>query len=97
MPPAPKAISQGSNGAGAGAGGALRGISAANDEPAVIASTAAAKTSFFMTIPTTLKTAQFRPPKGKRQPTATKFLNAKAIWYARFMTGSKKDSHLPTF
>ena len=63
--PAPKAISQGSNGAGAGAGGAFSGISAANDEPAVIASTAAAKTSFFMTIPITLKTAQFPTPQGK--------------------------------
>jgi hypothetical protein len=52
------------NGAGAGAGGAFSGISAANDEPAVIASTAAAKTSFFMTIPITSKTAQFRRPEG---------------------------------
>src|SRR5664279_969301 len=61
----PKATSQGLNGAGAGAGGAFSGISAANDEPAVIASTAAAKTSFFMTIPITLKTAQFPTPQGE--------------------------------
>src|ERR1700739_4192864 len=65
MTPAPKATSQGSNGAGAGAGGAFSGISAANDEPADTASSAAAKTSFFMTIPITLKTAQFPTPPGE--------------------------------
>src|ERR1700683_4388655 len=59
MTPAPKATSQGSNGAGAGAAGALRGISAAKDEPEVIASTAAAKTSFFMTFPISFNTVQF--------------------------------------
>src|SRR5438477_790408 len=46
----PKARSQGSNGAGGGAL-AFTAISAAKVEPAVIASTAAANTSFFMTIP----------------------------------------------
>src|ERR1700676_4564650 len=61
----PKATSQGSNGAGGGALTAFTGISAAKADPAVIASTAAAKTSFFMTIPITFqKTAQFRCPPG---------------------------------
>src|SRR5258708_39375774 len=47
----PKAKSQGSNGGGGGALTAFTGISAAKAEPAAIASTAAAKTSFFMTVP----------------------------------------------
>src|SRR6267154_2412242 len=50
----PKARSQGSNGAGGGAL-AFTAISAANVEPAVIASIAAANTSFFMTIPISLQ------------------------------------------
>src|SRR3954454_11194513 len=50
----PKARSQGSNGGGGGAL-AFTAISAANVEPAVIASTAAASTSFFMTIPISLQ------------------------------------------
>src|SRR5882757_11363092 len=49
--PAPKAISQGSNGAGGGAFMAFRGISAAKAVPDTIASAVANKTSFFMTIP----------------------------------------------
>src|SRR6266487_6531641 len=47
----PKAISQGSNGAGGGAFTAFTGISAAKAEPDTIASAVANKTSFFMTIP----------------------------------------------
>ena len=61
---APKAISQGSNGAGGGALTAFRGISAAKAEPAVIASTAATKTSFFMTIPITFKNSPVPTPQG---------------------------------
>src|SRR6266852_9874368 len=48
----PKAISQGSNGAGGGAFSAFIGISAAKAEP-VTASIAATKTIFFMSIPIT--------------------------------------------
>ncbi len=62
----PKATSQGSNGAGGGALTAFKGISAAKAEPAAIASTAAAKTSFFMTIPITLKSPVPAPPGGKQ-------------------------------
>src|ERR1700694_1262632 len=61
----PKARSQGSNGAGGGALSAFTAISAAKLEPAVIASTAATKTIFFMTIPTTFqKSVRFRRPPG---------------------------------
>ena len=71
----PKAISQGSNGAGATGAGAFRGISAANAEPAVTASSAAAKTSFFMTIPITFQKQSGSDAPRKRQPAATKFLD----------------------
>src|ERR1700681_512662 len=60
----PKATSQGSNGAGGGAFMGFTAISAAKVDPAVIASIAAAKTSFFIAIPITCKTAQFRRPRG---------------------------------
>jgi hypothetical protein len=89
----PKAISQGSNGGGGGALAAFKGISAAKAEPAVIASTAATKTIFFMTIPITFAKDQSSPtpPKGNTIPAATEFLNVIAIWSAAFVTGSKKD------
>src|SRR6185295_17224654 len=65
MPP-PKAISQGSNGAGGGAFTALTAISAARAEPDTIASAVANKASFFMTVPITLLDSQFRgPPPGQ--------------------------------
>jgi hypothetical protein len=41
-------------------------MSAAKDEPAVIASSAAAKTIFFMTIPITLKQSNSEGPQGQR-------------------------------
>jgi len=50
MPP-PKAISQGSNGAGGGAFRAFTGRSAAQADPAIIVSAVANKATFFMTIP----------------------------------------------
>src|SRR5690349_24629023 len=50
MPP-PKAISQGSNGAGGGAFRAFTGRSAAKADPAIIVSAVADNATFFMTIP----------------------------------------------
>src|ERR1700678_4299923 len=94
MTPAPKAISQGSNAAGAGAAGALRGISAANDEPPVTASTAAAKTSFCMTIPTTLKTAQLRRPEGKAITDCRQIpeRHGNLVWAARHQKQKRSSS-----
>src|SRR6185369_10027009 len=63
MPP-PKAISQGSNGAGGGAFTAFTGISAARAEPDTIASAVANKASFFMTIPITLLDSPVPGPPG---------------------------------
>src|ERR1700733_14245479 len=60
----PKAISQGSNAAGGGALTAFVYKSAERAEPAVIASTAAAKTIFFMSIPIAFNTVRFRHPPG---------------------------------
>src|SRR5882672_4041588 len=86
----PKARSQGSNGAGGGAL-AFTAISAANVEPAVIASTAAAKTSFFMTIPIAFKkTVGPHCPQGPVKPTATKFRNQSETWHPR--SEAKKTS-----
>ncbi len=63
----PKAISQGSNGAGGGAFTAFTGISAAKADPDTIASAVANKTSFFMTIPITLLDSPVpAAPQGKR-------------------------------
>src|SRR5580698_1926731 len=98
----PKAISHGSNGAGGGALTALRGISAAKAEPtvpAVIASAAAIKTSFFMTIPIRFqKSVRFRRPPGTSDhPTATKFRNLNVICRAPPVAGSKKDEHCRLF
>src|SRR2546423_2821416 len=63
MRAAPKAISQGSNGAGGGAFTAFTGISAARAEPDTNASAVANKASFFMTIPIPpLLTVPFRRP-----------------------------------
>src|SRR6267378_2494128 len=78
----PKARSQGSNGAGGGAL-AFTAISAANVEPAVIASTAAAKTSFFMTIPIAFKDSRASLPPRTGEPTATKFRNQSETWQPR--------------
>src|SRR5712671_829584 len=58
----PKAISQGSKAGGGGALTAFNFMSAATAEPDTIASAVANKTSFFMTIPITFKTVQFRGP-----------------------------------
>ena len=60
----PKAISQGSNTGGGGALTALTRMSAARAEPDTIASAVANKANFFMTIPITVKTVQFRDPPG---------------------------------
>ena len=49
---------------GGGALTALTRMSAARAEPDTIASAVANKTSFFMTIPITVKTVQFRGPPG---------------------------------
>src|SRR5260370_13911626 len=94
----PKAISHGSNGAGGGALAAFKGISAAKAEPAVIASTAATKTIFFMTIPITFAKDQSSSdaPHGNTLPAVTQFLDLIAIWRAAFATESKKDQHLLT-
>src|SRR4051794_33354293 len=59
----PKAISQGSNGAGAGALTALTAISAAIAEPESSASAVANKTIFFMTIPIVVRSVRLRRPK----------------------------------
>src|SRR3954470_629414 len=69
----PKAISQGSNGAGAGALTALTAISAAIAEPESSASAVANKTIFFMTIPIVVRSVRLRRPQAQRQSTVTNF------------------------
>src|SRR6266480_1754067 len=64
----PKAMSQGSNGAGGGALTAFTAMSAARAEPVTIASAVANKTTFFMTIPISVsKISPIRrpPPRGQ--------------------------------
>src|ERR1700755_1609298 len=99
MIPAPKAMSQGSNGAGGGALTAFRGISAANAEPDTIASAVANKTHFFMTIPITFqKSVRFRHPPGTSDNRLhVQFRNVTPIWNATRIAGSKKGVHLLTF
>jgi hypothetical protein len=52
-----------------------------------------------MTIPITF--SKDKPdsdaPQGNSIPSVGEFLNVGAIWSAAFVTGSKKDKHLPTF
>jgi hypothetical protein len=73
-------------------------MSAAKAEPDTIASAVANKTSFFMTIPITLKKISLGPvaPQGARQPAVAQF-NVKTIWMVECKPGSKKREHLPTF
>jgi hypothetical protein len=79
----PKATSQGSNGAGGGAFMAFTAISAAKVEPAVIASTAAAKTSFFIAIPITLQDSPVpTPPRTSDNRLQPNFFNLTTIWNA---------------
>src|ERR1700704_1522394 len=68
----PKAISHGSNGAGAGAL-ALTAISAAEAAPENKARGVAIKTIFFMTIPIVVRSVRLRRPQAQRQSTATNF------------------------
>src|SRR3954451_14795814 len=70
MMPAPKAISHGSKGAGAGALTALTAISAARAEPESSASAVANNTVFFMTIPIVVRPVRLRRPQAQRQSTA---------------------------
>src|ERR1700716_2286250 len=70
----PKAISQGSKGAGGGALTALTAISAARAEPESSASAVANKIIFFMTIPIVVRSVRLRRPQAQRQSTATNFL-----------------------
>src|ERR1044072_6982103 len=75
---APKARSQGSNGAGGGAL-AFTAMSAAIAEVAVTANTAAARTSFFMTIPIFIFTkSRASLPQGIGRRTATKNLRGQS-------------------
>jgi hypothetical protein len=76
----PKAISQGSNGAGGGAFKAFIGMSAAKADP-VTANIAATNTIFFMTIPITFQRTSPKTgaPRGRDRLTATKFQNLTAI------------------
>src|SRR5436309_15059428 len=67
----PKAISQGSKGAGGGALTALTAISAARAEPESSASAVANNTIFFMTIPIVVRSVRLRRPQAQRQSTAT--------------------------
>src|SRR3954465_14112009 len=69
----PKAISQGSNGAGAGALTALTAISAARAELESSASAVANKTIFFMTIPIVVRSVRLRRPQAQRHRLQTKF------------------------
>src|ERR1700722_15117298 len=94
----PKAISQGSNAAGGGALTAFVYKSAEKAEPAVIASTAAAKTIFFMSIPIAFNTVPFRRPPG----TSGNRLQPNSVTCSQSGTRhpsseSKKDKHLPPF
>ncbi|WP_291714021.1 hypothetical protein [Bradyrhizobium sp.] len=74
----PNAISQGSNGAGGGALTAFTAMSAARADPDTIASAVANKAIFFIWFPITFQTqSDFRRPRGKRQPTATKSLQTR--------------------
>src|SRR5882757_2139586 len=68
----PKAISQGSNGAGGGALTAFTAISAAIAELEIIASAVANKANFFMTVPIYFsRQLSSGGPQGKQELTAT--------------------------
>src|SRR5262245_3807175 len=92
--PAPKAKSQGSKGAGGGTL-ALTAMSAAIAELAVTANTAAASTSFFITIPISiLEQPGFVAPRNRKTDCDQ---ISRLIWSARCDQRSKKPNHLPTF
>src|SRR5215475_1444852 len=80
----PKAMSQGSNGAG-GAILALTGISAARAEPEIIASAVANKIAFFILIPITFPRTSLVP----EPPGATRYLAASRIFVNRPQSGTR--------
>src|SRR5947209_5329073 len=86
----PKARSQGSNAGGGGGALAFTAISAANVEPAVIASTAAANTSFFMTIPIALKGQSGLIAQGPVKTDCNQLCNQSETWNPR--SEAKKTS-----
>src|SRR3569833_100234 len=93
----PDATSQGSNGAGGGAFKAFIGMSAANAEPATIASAVANKVSFLMTIP---HHPRFMHRPGfdvPRTPAKAECVIAAAMCDSGHLPGSKKAEHMPTF
>ena len=91
---APKAMSQGSNGAGGGAL-AFTAMSAARAEPEITASTVATKASFFMTIPIyLLEQSGFVAPRAienRLQP------NLYGPIWTELRAVKKKSEHLAAF